>query len=328
MDFLLPGERKPEQTSDRIPMALARFTVSSAQRHYKKFEEGEILSQVLSGKDYSIWAHHFFITHPITLYPYTNENLLTLHYMIKGNIHVILKGHGKVLLEQGKYHLFYVPGGIKHEAEYFPGHYYSFHINYHPNHLKPFAKQYPVFEPMLSNAEKGLKVGEMNFAATITYETKTIIDDIICNPMQPAERALFLEAKVRDLLRIYVHDFVIRDFRLHITDKQERLLKEVEAYVEAHLDAKLSVDGISQQFNISRSWLQLLCKNKYEKGVHQLVTQKRMEAAARLLLSTKEPVSTIVMLTSDMTFAAFSAAFHQYYHITPLQYRKGGGQKP
>jgi AraC-like DNA-binding protein len=162
----------------------------------------------------------------------------------------------------------------------------------------------------------------------ITAEINALIQQVLHNSLSPAEKNLFLEASIRNLLRLYLHEFISRNERLLISDPQTRLLKEVASYIESHLDKKLSVDVLASKFNISRSWLQQVSKNHYGKGIHRLVKQMRMEAATRLLLGTDHPVSSIVMMVSDMTFAAFSAAFHEYYGQSPLQYRKNRGQKP
>jgi AraC-like DNA-binding protein len=328
MEFRLPAGQRLLQNSDRVPMHLTRFKVHGAQCRYIRFEQGEVLTQLLLGNDFSVWVHYFFITGTVTLYPYTEDNLLLLHYMLKGNIPAILQGYGSIQLEENKYHLFYVPGRRHHEASFGKGNYLSVHINFHPNHIQSIARQYPVFGSILSKAEKGLRNGEQHFAALTGPDIKAIIMEILHNDLDNSEQELFLQSRIRDLLRKYVQELRPRQERMGITVRQERLLKELETYIEANLQKDLTVEHIAAHFKVSRSGLQQLCKTQYDKGIHELVMQKRMEAAATLLLTTKKSISSIAMEVSNLSFSAFSAGFKKYYQIKPLQFRKHNGQKP
>jgi AraC-like DNA-binding protein len=328
MDFLLPDNNAALHIQHTLPLHLAKYAIAGAQCRYKQFTQGEYLTQLILGNDYSVWVHYFFIKREVKLFPYTADNIISLHYLIEGNISSILQGFGDIALEKGKYHLFYVPGQVKHEAVFAPGFYHCLHINFHPVYLQHIARQYPLFEPMLSRAVAGIKTGYQHAPAVVTPQVMDIIQQMLHNSLPPAERTLLVESCIRHLLRLYIQELTIGPYYAHITNAQQKLMRYVEEYIDRHLDKDIRVDAIAKQFRISRSWLQQVSKNVTGKGIHGLVKKRRMETAAKLLLETDHPVSTIVVMTSDMTFAAFTAAFREYHGLSPLEYRRLGGQKP
>ncbi|MBL7697855.1 MAG: helix-turn-helix transcriptional regulator [Chitinophagaceae bacterium] len=326
MDFLLPDTAQP-QSQEHLPVHLIRYAVTGAQCRYKKFSEGEYITQVILGNDYSVWSHHFFIRKKIVMHAVTSENIIALHYMMTGNVMAVLHDFGEMNMQEGCYHLLYMPGQVLHDVSFSAGHYHTVHINFHPVHLDVIARQYPMFEPMLSWAAAGIKTCQQHPSAIITAQIRDLVSHVLHNNMKPAERILFVESTIRNLLRLYIQDVAGKEDKQPVPDAQAKLIREVEEYIMNHLDLSLTVDMIARHFAISRSWLQLVSSNVRREGVHQVVRRKRMEAAARLLLETDYPVSKIVAMTSDMTFAAFSATFHAYWGIAPLQFRKNRGRK-
>lgn len=325
MDFSLPGKAAFIRTAPTIPRHLNKYKITGAQSRYKLFREGYLLTQVIAGNDYSIWVHYFFIQEPVRLLPSSNADTITLHYMMQGNINSYLEGFGPILLEEGKYHFFYIPGNMEHEARFSPGFYLCFHVDFHPVHFKVIVGQYPVFQPMLAKAERHAKNGSSHEPYGITTNIRRQLYEILHNSLPAMERTLFLDAAIRNLLRLYISDLSAKASHETTIDERLQLLINVEAYIESHLDKSLSVDRIASKFNLSRSRLQYICSDHFKIGIHQLVRKKRMEAAASLLLETRYPVGTIVIMVSDMTFSAFTASFREYYGQPPLEFRKNKG---
>lgn len=324
MDFLLSNseERVVEHS---LPGHLSKYAISGAQCRYIRFRQGELISQLILGNDYSIWMHHFFIRSTTLLHPYSSENLIALHYMLSGNVAATLEGSGSFAIEEGQCHLFYIPGGIKHSATFHAGNFQSMHVNFHPTHLEMVARQYPSFEPVLSMVTHDIKLGHRQPAAMITAHIRNIIGQMLYSSLRLAERILLLESSIRDLLRLYIQDVTHAGHEYSI-DMQRKLIMRVEEYIVQNLDRAMTVEIIARHFGISRSWLQQVSKNVTGRGIYHIIRTMRMESAARLLAETNHPVGVIVSMVSDMTFAAFTASFHSYYGMTPKQYRKQHGQ--
>lgn len=326
MDVFFHNEPEPLAQLDRVPRHLRQFAIPRAICRYKQYRRGEIMSQQIPGLDYSVWAHHFIINEEVIAHASTQTSILSLFYMLEGRLRVRINGIVDLVLHPRSSRIFYVAGELINDMELEPGTYICMHINFHPKHIRPIAQQYPVFSTLLSKAENGWRNGNKQAVSDISIPVMEMLKEILHLDMPVAERELFLQSRIRDLLRIYVQDQAAQDQRAKVTDAQLRMLMQVEAYMSEHLDQQLTVENIARQMKVSRSWLQRVCVKHYDMGVHHLVLQKRMQAAARLLLTTHLSISSIVLRISDMDFASFSQAFKRYHGISPGGYRKKGGQ--
>lgn len=73
---------------------------------------------------------------------------------------------------------------------------------------------------------------------------------------------------------------------------------------------------LSAQFGVSRNLLQQNFKKNYGVGIRDYKMKQRMERA-RLLLESGKEVKEVSMLLNYTQQRAFSAAFKNYYGITP-----------
>lgn len=321
MFFTWPNNRKPLEKSDKLPYHLKKYALAYAQCIYERYEEGEILTQWILGLDYSIWQHYFIMNTDTLVHPNVKEDILTINYMRIGIIDAILKGSGNVTLKTGKCGMFYVPKEIMHDAILPKGISSCVHINFHPSHLIPIAKQYPVFEPMLSQTIQQLKEGKHQVEVDISKEMDEELEKIIRCRLGNGERELFFQARIRDLLRLYSTQLARQQAIEEISNPHEKILAKVEYYIDQHLDKDLSVDILATHAGVSRAWLQRIVAKKQKGGLHKLIIHKRMTAAAEKLRNTDEQISDIAMKTSTLTFAAFSTAFKKFHGMSPAKYR-------
>ncbi len=324
MHFKWLNNSQPLRTSDKIPYHLKELAINFPQARYEQYEEGETLAQIFSGIDFSIWLHHAIMKEDTRVNLHVDVAIRTINYMRIGNIKAILKGAGEVLLETGKCAMFYIPQNVLHEAILPKGLISCLHINFHPIHLLPMARQYSEFDPMLSQTMHGLNEGRQQMEISITSEMEEYIQMILNCKFSAGEKEIFYQARIRDLLRLYGAALGKIKKIEGFMDPEEKILAKMEYYILQHLNRRLSIVTISEYLNINRTTLQKIVSKKYKCGVHKLVVKMRMETAAEKLMNTSESVSAVVLQTSDMTFAAFSAAFKKYYSISPLEYRKVG----
>lgn len=286
------------------------------------YEEGEILTQWILGMDYSIWLHYFNMKRDTPVHPHVNNSILTINYMLLGDVEAFLHGSGKVLLKGGKCRMFYIPKNIFHDAILPEGISSCLHVNFHPDHIMPLVAQYPVFGPILSQAVERMGEGGKQIEVDISSDMNKEIEKIIDCKLRSGERELFFQARVRDLLRMYSSELRRMQDILDIANTKHRIIAQIEHYIDQHLDECLSVEVLSNHFSISRATLQNIIAKKYKKGVHALIIERRMKSAAERLVNSDEPISNIVLETSDMTFAAFSTAFKKFHGMTPFEYRR------
>ncbi len=100
------------------------------------------------------------------------------------------------------------------------------------------------------------------------------------------------------------------------------LIRKTVTYIDADLSGELSLSALAAAQNISPSYLSALFHRETGKTVTDYVTEKRMEAAARLLRSTRLQVQTVAQHCGMADANYFSKIFKKYHGLTPRQYRE------
>lgn len=312
----------------QVPERLITYALPASQCVYREHENGDILSQWLLGPDYSFWIHYFFIRRAMPVFAHASESVISLVILREGTIRGVLRGFGKVLLSPGQCYLYYIPGGI-HKGLLVPGFYSMVEVNFHPSHLAPVAGYYPEFEPVLRHAMKSMKKGKQHGSSHITLEACDIVDQILRSKMDAAERPLFMESRIRDLLRWYVSDQARqRNVKAGAAIRRKRIVAELLQYIDSHLDCELSVDHLAVRAGIGRSALQDMFQVEKGCSVHEVINGLRMRRAAFLLSATNNPVSAIACNVSPISFSSFCSSFKKHFGVSPGEYRKktGGNQ--
>ena len=97
---------------------------------------------------------------------------------------------------------------------------------------------------------------------------------------------------------------------------------QMKAYMEEHLDEKITINLLSQRFNLSPT----ACKNCFRLcfgiPIHSWLIEKRMERAAQLLMQTNTSILQIAQDVGYTNCSQFNVAFKKKYNLTPSDYRK------
>ena len=100
-------------------------------------------------------------------------------------------------------------------------------------------------------------------------------------------------------------------------------LQKLELYLNQHYMEKLSLESISQQLHIGRTKLCSLAKElSGGRTLSYLITQRRIEAAKRLLLQSSLPISAVGEMVGVSDYNYFSKVFRSTTGMTPSAFRK------
>lgn len=325
MDFTLSSSHLL-YGGNKVSPEWEQYMLPQAQRLYKQFQEGELCSQVILGNDYSLCLHGFHVFENLIAEATTSLGILALQFMLEGEMKWKNTAGEQTILSKDSSLLVYYPSNTSHRIELREGWHWYMHINFHPALLQPVATQYPLFAPMLSAAKLLHENTLAHKLSVMTPYIRTLVREMINVHNEVGTRELLIAARIRDVLRWYVQDQVGKADQAAVSQPQQQLLHTIEVYIKNHLDENISVNALAAYLRVSRSWLQRISKNALGKGIHEWVTEIRMQEAANLLLMNDAPVSEIISRTSDMNFSSFSAAFKLYYGMTPKEYRNNRGQ--
>jgi len=318
MKFIPEGEDDSFCISSDIPERLREYTIPFADTYYSRGRFGEILSQSVNCRDVNIWQHHFFIKQPVLLHPTVEAGTHTLNYMIQGNIECSREGEGKLLLEEGRYNLYYVPA-VQQDAWLQPGTYRCVHINLDPAYIAELATEFHALDEHLKCSLSSNNKGLQSLPHDIDYNMRLLLKDILRCGDTGIARTLFLQARIRDLLLIYIRD-LIRD-QHDVFKVDGRLLEAIRAYMLENLQNPLTIASLSKKFGINQTSLRKYFKEYFQVTIHHFLIAERMKKAL-VCLSEGSSIHMTAILVGYGELSSFTRAFKTYYGKSPSDYRK------
>ena len=94
-----------------------------------------------------------------------------------------------------------------------------------------------------------------------------------------------------------------------------------KSYLDAHYDEPLTLVDAARHFNLSSEYFSKAFKAETGETFHGYLTEVRLDAATRALLSGDDTVARIALEAGFPNLAAFSQAFKRRYGTTPTRYR-------
>lgn len=122
---------------------------------------------------------------------------------------------------------------------------------------------------------------------------------------------------MREMVRTYC-----RLVRKYAIGHYPPLVQRILTYMDGNLAGDLSLHTLAAMQNVSDSYLSTLFHREYGKTVTECVMEKRMDAAANLLLSTHLQIQTVAQHCGFSDVNYFSKTFKRFYGMTPRQYRE------
>lgn len=113
-------------------------------------------------------------------------------------------------------------------------------------------------------------------------------------------------------------------FPSYLRTDVQRLVFDIQNYIETHLQEDLSLDFIAQKFYISKYYLSHCFRDIAGHTFKQHVILARISKAKDILLTTNIPISKISGLVGFQSTSHFIRIFKKYEHVSPLQYRNQG----
>jgi len=93
-------------------------------------------------------------------------------------------------------------------------------------------------------------------------------------------------------------------------------------YVECHLNDPLTREMLARNLGVSASYLNQTFRDIEGVSLMRYVTQRRIEAAKRILENTDESLKDVSQLTGFASPASFCGVFKRMTGVTPKQYRR------
>lgn len=125
-----------------------------------------------------------------------------------------------------------------------------------------------------------------------------------------------------ELASAYLKAALVTALRLQTRLLVPKLVREIEDYIQANYSQPLANDRIARHFQYHSYYLNRIFLAATGKTIHHTIIACRLKAAARLLVSTNDPIREISLATGFETASYFAKYFKAVYALTPLAYRK------
>jgi len=150
---------------------------------------------------------------------------------------------------------------------------------------------------------------------------------------QRIRRHMLGEEVSRDYLHALGLALIVEMIRLpprqHATGRgttlNDRVLRSILDYIDANLDANLSLEALAGLAGVMTHQFGRAFKRKVGEPPHQYVLARRIEAARTLLGTTEEPIADIAYATGFSSQSHMTTTFRREIGVTPAQLRAGSG---
>ena len=99
-------------------------------------------------------------------------------------------------------------------------------------------------------------------------------------------------------------------------------VKDLKVYLMSHLDAKISLRDLAERYSLSLTTMKDCFRAVYGKPIHAFQREYKMQAATKLLVTTRLTISEIAGRIGYENPNKFSTAFKGIIGISPSEYRK------
>lgn len=104
--------------------------------------------------------------------------------------------------------------------------------------------------------------------------------------------------------------------------QQVDIVKAVNEYISTQFMKRITIDSLSEQFDIPTSTLKLCFKGVYGTTIHHYLKECRINAAKRLLQESDQSILEIANAVGYENGSKFTSAFKEATGVTPSAYRK------
>lgn len=177
------------------------------------------------------------------------------------------------------------------------------------NHLRFFKNS---FVAVATLASRAAIQGGMN-----PDDAFTLIDNYIlmCELLDDCNR-------INNLGRLMVIDFAKRVNQLYKGTQASHLILDVSNYINRHMSEAITVEAMSKDFFMSRSYLSKRFKAESTVTLTDFILTKKIDEAKHLLRYTKQSLTAISLHLGFSSPGHFSRVFRKYASVSPKEYRE------
>lgn len=128
--------------------------------------------------------------------------------------------------------------------------------------------------------------------------------------------------EIINLRHLMIIDFAKCVYEMHEGAMNSQLVSDVSNYIIHHMSEAITVEAMSKEFFMSRSYLSKRFKAESNMTLTDFILNKKIKEAKYLLHYTNKSLTAISVYLGFSSLGHFSRVFRKYVSLSPNEYRK------
>ena len=299
-----------------LPAHLSRYRILHSKMHYGIGRWGEYISQEDMSEGFGYIQNHFHLNKKVSFGVGGAVPVTGIVYILKGSL-ILRSSVRNETLSAGHCYVCYLPLG-KFDFVFPPGNQYWFLLKIRKSYIRSLSEKFEKVTQLLKQASDAPNNIHTVIAGGITKMSKQLIFDICSNKEKSPERELRLGAYVRAMLASL--SILLRKDIIGKPQKVEA--NSLADFVEQRLDGIITIATIAKAFAINETTVKRIFRKLFDKSVHSYILEKRLNYAAKLLITTSDSIYSIALKTGFTDSSHLVKRFKNRFMVTPVEYRK------
>lgn len=299
-----------------IPDSLQKWRIPFTLPTYCQGKFGSYLMQKGKWSGLEFVQINFFLPKKAILLASNLRRAIYLVYPFKGNTDMKVKA-GTWRIEKNVYQLLYFPKGT-YKLEFERGEHLWFLVQLSISYLRELAGRFAAVNRLLHCARSSAKNGYQIKIGSINHRIRQLLLKITGTTYEGTERELYLQARVKELLSLCARHL---GSPIPKPGHDERTKETFAAYIKKSLGDSITISAMAKDFNMSPAVLKKLFRILFNKPVHRYIQEQRLEAAMKLMVTTKLSVYTISLRMGFSDPPHFIKCFKARFGHTPRAFR-------
>lgn len=234
------------------------------------------------------------------------ENITAFIHCVDGKGEITLENGKKIILQKNKFVMLKFNDIVKYKSI----------SNIWGYRWVNFVLKHPTEEFCLNKIYK----------ASLTDNSNLIFNKMLNHATSKIQNENYIDA----LFSLYVYAIFLHKEQEEInylTPNNKKLIDEICSYIDQKIYSKISVDEISDFFDISSRRLHQIFSKELGISPKKYIIDKKMKKAYKLITETSLPINKIAYSLSFSSPYHFSYEFTKIYHQAPSMIRKSELQK-